>query len=108
MIRQTTIFFFILEFALGLVQNPCNDVRYLQIKNKSLDNMSDREYSYFLQKEKECNEYTIHCILFPFARSKSILCLTYHPNSYSLFPNSVHHYKDSAPDQQQFQILKKV
>ena len=59
MIRQTIIFFLILEFAVILAQNPCNDERYLQIKNKSLDDMSDREYSYFLQKEKECNEYTM-------------------------------------------------
>ena len=59
MIRQTVIFFLILEFAFGLVPNPCNDERYLQIKDKSLDDMSDREYSYFLQKEKECNEYTM-------------------------------------------------
>ena len=59
MIRQTIIFFLILEFAVGLAQNPCNDERYLQIKNKSLDDMSDRQYSYFLQKEKECNEYTM-------------------------------------------------
>ena len=37
--------------------NPCEDERYLEIKNKSLDEMSDREYEYFKQKDKECSEF---------------------------------------------------
>ena len=32
--------------------NPCDDKRYLMIKEKPLDGMSDREYEYFTQKEK--------------------------------------------------------
>ena len=37
--------------------NPCEDSRYLDIKEKSLDEMSDREYQYFLKKDNECSEY---------------------------------------------------
>jgi len=36
--------------------NPCEDERYLSIKEKELDMMSEREYEYFLLKEKECSE----------------------------------------------------
>ena len=39
-------------------QNPCEDPRYLDIKKKSLDEMSDREYEYFMMKEKECMSYS--------------------------------------------------
>ena len=45
------------EFAFGQVTNPCEDERYLEIKKKSLDEMTDREYTYFIQKDKECVEY---------------------------------------------------
>ena len=39
--------------------NPCEDEKYLELKKKSLDEMSDREYKYFTQKDKECSEYSI-------------------------------------------------
>jgi len=47
MIRYISLLLFI-----GLVwgQNPCEDERYLKIKNKSLDDMSDREFDYFIDK----------------------------------------------------------
>ena len=38
--------------------NPCEDERYLKIKEKSLDDMSDREYDYFLSAEKKCKEFS--------------------------------------------------
>ena len=37
--------------------NPCDDERFLKIKEKSLDNMTEREYQYFIKKEKECSEH---------------------------------------------------
>ena len=37
--------------------NPCDDERFLELKTKSLDDMSDREYEYFNEKNKECSEY---------------------------------------------------
>ena len=39
----------------GQEKLPCLDARYLELKNKKLDEMSDREYSYFLKKEEECS-----------------------------------------------------
>ena len=37
--------------------SPCKDVTYLELKKKKLDEMSDREYQYFLSKDTQCNEY---------------------------------------------------
>lgn len=34
--------------------NPCEDKRYLKISEKSLDDMSDREYSYFIEIDRDC------------------------------------------------------
>ena len=39
------------------VSNPCENDRYLALKQKSLDQMSDREYEYFTRKDEECSEY---------------------------------------------------
>ena len=41
------------------VSNPCEEERYLELKKKSLDDMSEREYEYFKQKDKECSEYSL-------------------------------------------------
>ena len=35
--------------------NPCNDSRYLKLKEIDLDEMSDREYQYFLKKDEACS-----------------------------------------------------
>ena len=59
MLKRTLVFLLIFEFAFGFMPNPCEDERYLQIKEKSLDDMSDREYEYFIRKDKECSEYKI-------------------------------------------------
>ena len=32
----------------------CDDSLYNYLKSKSLDEMSDREYQYFIQKDKQC------------------------------------------------------
>ena len=37
--------------------NPCEDERYLSINKKQLDEMSEREYQYFLLKDEECSNY---------------------------------------------------
>ena len=41
------------------VSNPCEEERYIELKKKSLDEMSDREYEYFRQKDKVCSEYIL-------------------------------------------------
>ena len=43
----------------GQEKSPCLDERYLELKNKKLDNMSDREYQYFSKKEDQCNQYML-------------------------------------------------
>ena len=37
--------------------SPCEDSKYLELKKKKLDDMSDREYEYFSKKDTECNEF---------------------------------------------------
>ena len=43
----------------GQEKSPCLDERYLEIKTKKLEDMSDREYAYFLEKEAACNKYLL-------------------------------------------------
>lgn len=37
--------------------NPCKDSLYMVLKKIPLDSMSQREYEYYILKEKECSEY---------------------------------------------------
>ena len=37
--------------------NPCKDKRFLYLTKIELDDMSDRQYSYFMRKEEECSKY---------------------------------------------------
>lgn len=46
-----------LSIAMAQGYSPCDDERFLELKSKSLDDMSDREYQYFNEKNKECSEY---------------------------------------------------
>jgi len=41
----------------GQVSNPCEDERFIKISEKYVDQMTDEEYQYYLQKDKECAEY---------------------------------------------------
>ncbi len=52
-----TLLIFSTNLIFSQLSNPCIDKRYLDIKNKSLDKMSDREYEYFSRKDKECSDY---------------------------------------------------
>jgi hypothetical protein len=38
--------------------SPCEDERYLTLKDKPLEEMTDREYDYFREKERECSDFT--------------------------------------------------
>jgi len=57
MINRIIILLIFSGFSFGQATNPCEDERYLDIKKKPLDDMTDREYTYFMQKDKECAEY---------------------------------------------------
>jgi hypothetical protein len=39
------------------IDNPCEDKIFLELKEKKLDDMTDREYEYFKQKSTECAIY---------------------------------------------------
>jgi hypothetical protein len=36
--------------------DPCNDIQYLSLKQISLDSMSQRQFEYFMLKEKQCGD----------------------------------------------------
>ena len=37
--------------------SPCNDSIYVQLQEIPLENMTRREYEYFKEKERACNDY---------------------------------------------------
>jgi hypothetical protein len=39
------------------VVSPCNDSLYTVLKTRSIGQMTDREFAYFNQKEKDCAEF---------------------------------------------------
>ena len=49
----------LLSFTIIYTQdfNPCEDMIYIDIKKKKLDEMSDREYNYFITTDKECKNF---------------------------------------------------
>jgi hypothetical protein len=52
------LFFFIACCVAAFSQNPCDDPRYLALKKKNLDSMSQREFEYFMLKERYCFDET--------------------------------------------------
>jgi hypothetical protein len=51
---RTTILCICAMSALLFSQGPCDDPRYLSLKKKNIDSMSQREFEYFMLKEKYC------------------------------------------------------
>ena len=47
------------SIALGQDYNPCKNKRFLSLSKMDLDDMSDREYNYFIKKEEECSQYKL-------------------------------------------------
>lgn len=41
----------------ALSGGPCGDALYLELKEKPLDEMTDREHEYFTRKDEACTEY---------------------------------------------------
>lgn len=37
--------------------SPCTEERYVNLKEKPLDEMTQREYEYFIRKDQECTEF---------------------------------------------------
>ena len=38
-------------------ESPCDDPKYVELKTKKLEEMTEREYEYFKRKDAECAEY---------------------------------------------------
>lgn len=53
---RKTIVLLLLPLSASFAQNPCEDQRYIELKRKPFDSMTQREYDYFMLKEKYCNE----------------------------------------------------
>ena len=54
------ILIFLLIFLSSVVAqnyNPCKNKRFISLLKKDLDEMSEREYNYFIKKEEECSKY---------------------------------------------------
>ena len=47
-----TALYFSLVFPTTL---PCEDKLYLELKEKNINEMSEREYEYFINKDNQCN-----------------------------------------------------
>lgn len=45
---------FMLLTPLVKAQNPCKDSVYLQLKTKSVEQLTEREYSYMMAKDRDC------------------------------------------------------
>ena len=48
---------FIVSMALSQEYNPCRDKRFLSLRDIDLDDMSERQYNFFIKKEEECSKY---------------------------------------------------
>lgn len=44
-------------FSQSPIQSPCSDSLYVSLKTKNIAQMTDREFAYFNQKEKDCSEF---------------------------------------------------
>ena len=47
----------ILGFSQTPIPSPCNDSLYVVLKSKTIAQMTEREFTYFNQKEKDCSEF---------------------------------------------------
>jgi hypothetical protein len=47
----------LLGFAQSPIPTPCIDSLYVVLKSKPIGQMTDREFAYFNQKEKDCAEF---------------------------------------------------
>ena len=53
------LFILLLSSGLSQATSPCEDILYLELKKKKIADMTEREYEYFLSKDKQCNDYML-------------------------------------------------
>ena len=44
-------------FSQSPIPSPCSDSIYVVLKSKTIAQMTEREFTYFNQKEKDCSEF---------------------------------------------------
>lgn len=44
-------------YAQSPIPSPCSDSLYVALKTKTIAQMTEREFAYFNQKEKDCSEF---------------------------------------------------
>jgi hypothetical protein len=47
---------FVLFLGIPLHAGPCDDKNYMELKEKKISEMSEREYAYFIEKDKVCTK----------------------------------------------------
>lgn len=55
----------LLSIVISQNYNPCNDSLYISLKQRDINELTDREYQYFVTKDKECFEITKNLQLAP-------------------------------------------
>lgn len=50
------LFVLIIAFPISAQTNPCEDSTFVSLKNIPINDMSQREYDYFMMMSKECAE----------------------------------------------------
>ena len=48
----------ILTTAFSQTSSPCNDQKFIELRKKGIENLSESEIAYYTQKEKECDQFT--------------------------------------------------
>ena len=57
MIKIYILIVLLINNCLAQDYNPCKDRRFISLTKIELDDMSDRQYNYFLKKEEECSKF---------------------------------------------------
>lgn len=63
--------------AAGYGPNPCEDAQFKALKQKQLSDMTEREYQYFLEKDRACQQYATQTAMVQEARSSYTPWLMY-------------------------------
>jgi len=48
---------FIITSSIAQTSSPCDDLKFLELKKRGVENLSESEMTYYSQKEKECDQY---------------------------------------------------
>ena len=58
-ILPTVLLLFTIPTGIARGENPCDDKMYLDLREMDIDSMSERQYQYFIQKDKLCTEHSV-------------------------------------------------